>query len=743
MRAALLPLMFVYALSAPPALAQGWKTFPNPGPDFQLGHAAIDGSDIYAEGNFTRWYPGTQTGTFTGTGYSRLERWDGQRWNVLMDSAQGTTRALRIVGGKPYIAFNDEHLRESGDKRHSVIKAWDGKAWSTLAVSPVDDAEIVDFIPLGDKLIAAVDRGVWSWDGKVWTALGDPGFYPYLLLAHGDTVYAGGSSPADDASRLGRYAAGAWTPMNLVENSHVYGLAWWDGKLAVGGGIWKGYDGADSGTAFLGTWNGSALEEIPLPLARKFSRVGALDTCDGVLYAGIETVSHGWDLPGALYRAKAGTLSEVTGWIGGSALNNGMSFNSLASQGGRLVAAGGFAGKDGKRMQSIAVLANGDWSALGGDPVLSGPSSGGLLAPYPNGVCALGDQTFTGGSTSEGLDCWDGKAWTPMAGWKNRITRERYPALPDYSVFRWDGGRLLISGDFDSLGNQAIKSLAYREGDAWKPFGAGPPGAVETIRTWKDTLFAAISSHPDASTWHYALCKWDGAAWTTITPPASFGNNSILGLAEFGGELWMAGNDQKGKLSLTAWDGKVWRDALGPAAAGKPALQFQGIQAAGGRLYVHTRDDSTSIFHQWDGKAWSEIGRANYTLCYMLASTTQIYVYGTFNRIGGKAIDAFARWDGSSWFKVGLGSGLEFLSCEGGASGQDQLYLYATYLDDQGRFGNGLIAWDTRDDVAGIRAPRGKGQAPRWRILPGGTLASPEGDWHRIDGRRRAGLGRK
>jgi hypothetical protein len=156
--------------------------------------------DIYAGGNFTS----SGTASIKGVG-----RWDGAAWRSVSGGVVGEVRDL-VAGpdAKLYVAGT---ISEAGGAEARNVVVWDGESWESLGV-------------LGEE-----------FDSVHTLAFDDQG-----------TLYAGGMFTTADGVEVNRIATwkdGAWVPLGAGVDDMVDAIAFYDGKLVIGG--WFSHSGDD------------------------------------------------------------------------------------------------------------------------------------------------------------------------------------------------------------------------------------------------------------------------------------------------------------------------------------------------------------------------------------------------------------------------------------------------------------------------------------------------------------------
>ncbi|NTU70524.1 MAG: cadherin-like domain-containing protein [Coriobacteriia bacterium] len=412
----------------------GTATAWNPNANSGVRAIAVDGSTVYVGGYFTT------IGGATRSGIAALDAAAGATgtataWNP--NSSDGIL-ALAVDGSTVYAAGNFTSATIGGATR-SGIAALDASAGSTgtaTAWNPRPDGMVLTLATDGSTIYAggrftslgAVTRNNLAklkadgtldldWDPNAGDAV-------YALAVDGSTVYAGGDFRAIGGEARGCIAAlnasagstGTATAWNPNANASVYTLAV-DGSTVYAGGGFRTIGGA----------------------ARNY--IAALDNSTGAATAWDPNASG----PGGEFESRC-------------------QVNALAVDGSTVYAGGNFSTIGGAARNYIAALDNSTGAATAWDPNASGP-----VAEFPfesrSAVCAIavdgstvyaaGEFTNIGGVARNNLAALDASvgstgtatAWNPGAGGAVR-------------VLAVDGSTVYAGGDFTTIGSVARNNLA-------------------------------------------------------------------------------------------------------------------------------------------------------------------------------------------------------------------------------------------------------------------------------------------
>lgn len=152
------------------------------------------------------------------------------------------------------------------------------------------------------------------------------------------------------------------------------------------------------------------------------------------------------------------------------------------------------------------------------------------------------------------------------------------------------------------------------------------------------------------------------------------GNSSnqlgITSMCEFNGKLVASGyftkSDNLTLQNIAVWDGVNWTDVGCPSGIVSPAeamCVYNGELYIGGILDVCEIDTNIgatkTYIAKWDGMSWSQVGLKAGDDCKlincMIVYKNELYIGGSFTKIGGVSAKNIAKWNGQSWSNLGSG----------------------------------------------------------------------------------------
>lgn len=541
-------------------------------------------------------------GSFSGSALSNVAWWDGTRWQFVTPGPIGDVHAMRsfhdelVVGGS--ITGVPPSLATRG------ILAWNGIAWHAVgqgvdanvtSLAQYDGALIVggDFSLAGGQPIAGVAR----WDGSRWSSLGNSGISP---AASGVAIVRSVQALGHRLFIGGEFAGVGGTP--------AVGLAQWDGQSWSDptGSYWNvsGLSAVENGIVISDTssthmWDGTVLQDFA-PIGKAYRTA----TFQGSLYiAGDFRVADGawrWGVA----RQSGDDWSPLSSGIDNPIL-------AMLNVDDRVIAAGQFTHMGGISAGHIAAWNGSRWSAL--DEGFDAPVH--TLTTFRGQLVAGGEFLSSGEFPCDHLATWDGMQWVPtvdapvpgtvvaaMEYHALLVFAVQFPATrtdPAYfSVFTSDGsgltpispesvgtiatfflhdGRLLVGGNFASIGGAAVRNLAAWDGESWGGVDLWQRGPVLSMAHFEGDLVVGTSYRDGV--WRLGSRSH---IWTVIGHGLSGAPTSLV---EYHGRLLAIGGfhlaDNQVADGLAAWDGTRWTPfQLGLA-------RQRGFSTANGVLVYH------------------------------------------------------------------------------------------------------------------------------------------------------------
>ncbi len=338
-----------------------------------------------------------------------------------------------------------------------------------------------------------------------------------------------------------------------------------------------------------------------------------------------------------------------TGLAGGVAGGN-MSVDALAVlPTGDLVAAGSFLRAGGVPAIGIARWDGTRWQELG----TRGSSYPAALAVAANGELIVGGQLTVGSTDFRGTARWDGTSWS---GFRNGVQG----AVAAVAVA--PGGEVYFGGSIARAGGVGLANVAQWTGTSWSRLGGGGFDApVSTLLVRADgDVFAGGSFRVAGHSVAESFALETGGQWSAIAGAPRGTVNAAAERAD--GSLLFAGEFLNSNSVLMSWDGTVWQDLAS-------ASRTQGLDvvvADDGDVFLGGSFDrvggiQASLVARHDGTGWSALGgglRGPAARCeaLALAPSGDLVAGGTFTTAGTVAANNVARWNGTQWFAMGSGA---------------------------------------------------------------------------------------
>ncbi len=138
------------------------------------------------------------------------------------------------------------------------------------------------------------------------------------------------------------------------------------------------------------------------------------------------------------------------------------------------------------------------------------------------------------------------------------------PGLYDIVSYR---GKMVVSGEFDSVGNQGISGIMQWNGSDWEGLGSGLSGAMgmsgimypHQMLVIDTSLYVAGNFTTAGGVTVNGIARWDGYAWHSVGAGFDgivYALGEVDGVLYAGGEFTMSGSTQLQRVAK--WSGSEW-----------------------------------------------------------------------------------------------------------------------------------------------------------------------------------------
>jgi HYR domain-containing protein len=543
------------------------------------------GPALYVAGSF---------GQAGGASASRIARWNGTSWTTLGSGINGTVHALLVHddGSGPALYAGGIFSRAGGNTEVNSIARWNGTSWAKLGngVGSVIYA------------LAAYDAGA------------------------GPALYAGGSFAVGTFFRLARWNGSSWSGLGSPITGTIQALRTFDdgtgSKLWVGGNF-HDFGGSPGNSLVLydgSTWQavGSGMHSEDLsPDVTDVLAFCTHDDGDGtaLIVGGRFSDADGHDVNNVAKRVG----SSFTGF--GTGLDGSVRAAAMYDDGTgpALYAGGDFVTAEGVTLNHVGKWDGSQWTPLDGG--VDGNVH--VLLVHDDGsgpaLFAGGDFVTAGGATVSRIAKWNGTSWAEL---DRGVSLGGVRALAVHNGQLYAGGTFLVAGG--AFGSTPVNRIARWDGSRWHSLGTGvntQDGIVKALISYNDgngaRLYAAGEFSSIGDTPITTIAKWTGSFWTPLA--ASFPNHSIEALAVHDGSLYAGGGGfSTGRIAR--WNGTSWSalaDGDSQSAFGDRVLSIAvHDDGSGAMLYV----GGNAGMLRWNGSSWGSLGGG--ALGSVLALTT-------------------------------------------------------------------------------------------------------------------------
>jgi len=323
------------------------------------------------------------------------------------------------------------------------------------------------------------------------------------------------------------------------------------------------------------------------------------------------------------------------------------------------------------------------------------PVGGGLLLPdsaydpttyalcvYKDKLYAGGAFLFAGDKKVNYIACWDGSKWDTVGSGMNGTVK----ALCVYK------GQLYAGGNFTKAGGKRANRIAKWDGKKWMPLGNGVHSGnydikgedicIRSLCIYRNELYACGDFMYAGDNKANCIAKWDSLHWSRVGKPLNGGNYSSegagidyrsLSMIAYEGKLYVGGYIMWAgdlKLNLARYNGQKFDSVPGVINRQDSIPPIYPIGVYKGKLLVaiggfYIRGKKFKGMVQWNDTAWSDFsgemkGQPKGYMSFgqpgvICIDSNNLYVGGTFSKIGGIEANNIAMWNGTSWQILGEG----------------------------------------------------------------------------------------
>jgi hypothetical protein len=247
-----------------------------------------------------------------------------------------------------------------------------------------------------------------------------------------------------------------------------------------------------------------------------------------------------------------------------------------------------------------------------------------------------------------------------------------------YAAVSWDpddlgplAPRLVVGGDFTSIGGVAVTNIAQRDPATgqWAPVGSGISATVNALTVFYGELVAGCSGDNNVGTFDQTVRRWDGSAWQSLS---ATNTGSVLAMEEYNGALYIGGTfmthfvpgGSNDAYFLARWDpiANLWHDVEGgfgsqTNTAVRALAVYNGDLYAGGN--VLGGPGTVINLARWNPAThWTQIttGTDLGGIYDFALYGGELIVGGGFLTINGATRNCIAGWNGWSFHSFSTGT---------------------------------------------------------------------------------------
>jgi hypothetical protein len=357
-------------------------------------------------------------------------------------------------------------------------------------------------------------------------------------------------------------------------------------------------------------------------------------------------------------------------------------------------------------LAAMTIPASAQWSTF-----TTGQTDGYIMdyIRHNSDIYACGSITKMGGTAVHSVAKWDGTQWQPVGNtfteWVHKLESigTNLYAMPyntttdSNHIYKWDGsqwqkyakgfyltttnissyhsstlydaieynGKLIVTGEFDRAGSNAISGIAQWDGSNWTSLGSGLTDPISGLNIYPHKMFIYNSNLYVVGNFKKAggvtvngIAYWDGTQWHAM---GNGFNSAVYGIEEYKGSLYACGEFSKtgtdDMFCISKWDGTKWVNAgisLTTDVHGYKAFGHT-LKKIGDVLYIAGGFDKCVDANgqlvtgnnvlEYDGVFWHDMdGGTNSDAEGIIDNNGQILFGGGFDKAGTLTVNSMALW---------------------------------------------------------------------------------------------------
>jgi hypothetical protein len=159
---------------------------------------------------------------------------------------------------------------------------------------------------------------------------------------------------------------------------------------------------------------------------------------------------------------------------------------------------------------------------------------------YHSEIWAGGDYHYTGSTSSNDIDSWDGATWNYNGNGMQEDGTYKKAAV---TALTSDNNYLYAGGTFNSANKLKVSNIAEWNGTMWDSLGKGVNKNVTCLIIYSNNLVAGGYFDSAGGKLVNEIAYWDGTNWGSLGGGVTHGSYStqVLSLAIYNGDLYVGG----------------------------------------------------------------------------------------------------------------------------------------------------------------------------------------------------------